>query len=135
MNNLTDYWNIPASEQQTVTDDVKQQAKAQEPGQIPTQVTLVNALNTSENGMEFAVCASMLFIIIVQDREDLGGGYGVTVTALGQIHTERFQTDLIESVEAWLAENTPYTTGSSVWVPLPVYNSHENETEYLDKLW
>jgi hypothetical protein len=133
MSNITNYWNSPTDEQHTITKEVKQQAKTQQPGQMPTRVTLENALNTGEDGMEFAICACMLFIIVVQDRGDLGGGYGVQLTAIGHIRNEYFDT--LDVVESWLDANAPYTKHSPVWVPVPVYNPHKDEMEALKKLW
>lgn len=98
------------------------------PGPLPVQMTLLDAL---EYETEFAVCASMLFIRIVQDRYEIGGGYGLSIVALDWFETRHFET--LEQVENYLAEYTPYTQGARVWVPLPTYASHASEVEYLKK--
>lgn len=135
MGNITNYWKMLGDEQQTVTKEVQQHID--EPGRVPTQHTLQNALNAGEEGCEFASCACMVFIIVVQDREDLGGGYHVQLTALGQVYHKFFEDPLtkIDEVEKWLDANAPYTAYSPVWVPLPTYDSHKHEAEYLKKLW
>lgn len=93
---------------------------------------LEDALNAGEHGCELAACASGLFITIVQDRYELGGGYGVQVIALDKLINKHFNT--IEQVETYLSEATPYKANSPVWVPLPAYNSSVSETDYLKKI-
>lgn len=99
---------------------------------LPMRYTLIDALNAGEYGCELAVCASGLFIMIVQDRYELGGGYGVQVIALDKLMNKH--CDTIEQVEACLSEVTPYQTNSAVWVPLPAYNSGVSETDYLKRI-
>jgi hypothetical protein len=128
MSDLPNFWNMPA-------DDQQEHVNMQTPGQLPAQCTLQNALNTGEYGCELAACATLLFIIVVQDRSGLDNGYGVQVTALGQIFTKHFDFDELEEVETWLETYAPYTKHTPVWVPLPMYDSNKHETEYLNKLW
>jgi len=99
---------------------------------LPTRHTLIDALNTGEYGCELAVCASGLFILIVQDRYELGGGYGVQVIALNRLINKHCNT--MEQVEQYLSEIAPYKASSAVWVPLPAYNSGVMETDYLKKI-
>jgi hypothetical protein len=126
---ITEFWHMPVSEQQSVKDRVAQEAKAQESGQLPTQVTLANAFDP---GNELAVCSSSLFIIIVQDCSELGGGWRVQIIALNQLINKHFDYPAnLEQVEAYLAEVAPYNKNAPVWVPLPVYRSGKSEIEYL----
>lgn len=115
MPELTQSWTLPSTEQ----------AK----GQIPVQSTLQNTLDTD---IELAVCASELFIMIVQNRIDLGGGYGVQVIALDKLITRHIDT--LAEVEAYLDENAPYTAHAPVWMPLPAFLSHKHEIELLNKI-
>lgn len=99
---------------------------------LPTHYTLIDALNAGEYGCELAVCASGLFIMVVQDRHELGGGYGIQVIALDRLINKFFNT--IEQVEGYLVENTPYELHSTVWLPLPAYSSHALETDFLKRI-
>lgn len=99
---------------------------------LPMRYTLIDAMNAGEYGCELAVCASGLFIVIVQDRYELGGGYGVQVIALDKLINKH--CDTIEQVETYLSEVAPYKANSAVWVSLPAYNSSVSETDYLKKI-
>lgn len=133
MDNLTQYWTLPATDQQTVTKGVQTQAAIQQSGQEPVRSTLSNAL---EVGWERVICASSLFIMIVQDCADLGGGYGLQIVALDKLVNKHFNT--FDEIEPYLTKNTPYTKGSPVWMPLPnytTYHSGTRETDFILKLW
>jgi len=81
---------------------------------LPTRHTLIDALNTGEYGCELAVCASGLFILIVQDRYELGGGYGVQVIALNRLINKHCNT--MEQVEQYLSEIAPYKERSDAFL-------------------
>ncbi len=117
MSNLTNFWQLPANEQQ-------QFQQPHSTSYDPAQYTLTDVFNTNiEN--ELAMCASGLFIMIVQDRGD--GGYGLHVLALGKCVQRHFETQ--EAVETWLAAKCPYVAGIAAWVPLPSFYSKMHETE------
>lgn len=124
MDNFTEYWGLPASEQQKFIEP----HKVQQPG-MPTQYTLAEVFNTDVE-YELAMCASGLFIMIVQDRGDLGGGYGLQVLALGKCVQRHFETK--EAVEAWLTKKCPYVAGIAAWVPLPCFYSKMHEIAIWD---
>lgn len=124
MDNFFDYWGLPPQERESFRE--KRRAQTQEEG-IPTQYTLTGVYD--EVDIELAMCASGLFIMIVQNRCELGGGYGLQVLALGKYVQRHYET--IEAVEAYLEARCAYKSGSTVWIPLPNYHSHMDET----KIW
>lgn len=124
MDNFSDYWGLVPHEQETYVE--KRGAQTQEEG-IPTQYTLTGVYD--EVDIELAMCASGLFIMIVQDRCELGGGYGLQALALGKYVQRHFETK--EAVEAYLEARCAYKSGSTVWIPLPNYHSYMDET----KIW
>ena len=122
MTNFNQYWALPVNERQAISEQHPEQETSQPV--IPTRYTLAD---TFEAEVELVVCASGLFIMIVQDRGDLGGGYGLQVLALGKCVQRHFET--LEDVEAWLTAKCPYVAGIAAWVPLPCYYSRMHETE------
>lgn len=97
------------------------------------QVTRYTIADVFEFEVELAVYASSLFIAVVQDRSDLGGGYGVRIIALDQLINKQF--DDLEQVEDYLAEAIPYKKHSDLWIPLPsVHFPGKSGIDYLKQL-
>lgn len=124
MEKITNYWTLPSEKQQGIANDAQEFESVEYV--MPQQYHLQDALSLDT---ELAVCASELFISAVQDRAELGGGYGVQVIALDKLINKRCAT--LEEVEQWLEEKTPYVQGAPVWVPLPGFQSSKRETAML----
>ena len=126
MDKITRYWISDPSFQK----DMKQQVheKPEEPA-APQTMTLAQAMDLE---YELAVCASALFIMIVHNQADLGGGYIVQIIALGALGNKHLWK--LSEVESFLAEHTPYVADSKVWVPIPAFSTKVNESDLLLKI-
>jgi hypothetical protein len=97
------------------------------------QVQRITLTDAFEFELELAVYASSLFIAVVQDRFELGGGYGLQIIALDTLINKHF--DELEQVEDYLAEAIPYKKHSDLWIPLPsVHFPGKSGIAYLKRL-
>lgn len=137
MADIATYWQSSAEEQHHIQQQVEQESQESQSVQLPTRGTLTNAFDAGEHGVELAVCASSLFILIVMDRYELDGeGYLVTIITADRRKVVLWEPmETLAQVEDYLVQNAPYKRGAAVWISLPnYYYAGMNEGECLKRL-